>query len=231
MIFVEKEIVEKYLNGILHKKCPVCKIWKPVDNDNFHKNKGHKFGFKNRCKKCVKVNLNILKLDSLYKNENGVNYKRCSICKNYFLLNNDYFVIKTKTSFSSACKKCLLERNYKNKKENSFDYIINQCFNGIQTRVKKYNLELDFTVDHLYNLYTIQKGKCAISGEQMTTIVNSGRTNTNISVDKINSDKGYIKGNVQLVCVIVNVMKFNNNTTDFISWCKKIINNYENKNN
>ncbi|UVY48073.1 MAG: hypothetical protein [Bacteriophage sp.] len=41
----------------------------------------------------------------------------------------------------------------------------------------------------------------------MTYYFDSGRVPTNLSVDRIDSSLGYIKGNIQLVCMAVNQMK------------------------
>ena len=45
----------------------------------------------------------------------------------------------------------------------------------------------------------------------------------NISIDRIDSSKGYIKGNIQLVCGIVNVMKSDSSEDEFLQLCKKIV--------
>lgn len=44
-------------------------------------------------------------------------------------------------------------------------------------------------------MWNKQKGKCALTGIPMT-VTKSGRTNTNISIDRIDSNKGYTKDNV-----------------------------------
>lgn len=79
------------------------------------------------------------------------------------------------------------------------------------------------TVAALVAMFWKQNGKCAVSGVPMTWGRGSGRKHTNISIDRIDSAKGYEIGNVQLVCVIVNLMKHNLNTPDLVSWCRKIL--------
>jgi hypothetical protein len=46
-----------------------------------------------------------------------------------------------------------------------------------------------------------------------------------MSIDRINSDKGYTKKNVQLVCADVNVAKNDLKQKDFIKLCKLISKN------
>jgi len=79
--------------------------------------------------------------------------------------------------------------------------------------------------EFLHNLYYKQKGKCALSGIQMTHIMGQGRVNTNISIDRINSKLGYTENNVRLVCVIVNIMKHTSSDNELFYWCLTILNN------
>lgn len=80
----------------------------------------------------------------------------------------------------------------------------------------------DLSVEFLDNLYKSQNGKCAISGKEMTYITGKGRVSTNISVDRIDSSKGYEEGNCQLVCLQVNFMKQNLTDSELIDWCLEI---------
>jgi len=73
-------------------------------------------------------------------------------------------------------------------------------------------------VEDWFAIYEAQDGKCALSGIEMTftcdknhPTVNAGAKHRkwpyNISPDQIDAGKGYVRGNVQLVCSAVNVMK------------------------
>lgn len=83
--------------------------------------------------------------------------------------------------------------------------------------------EYDINPKYLLELYNNQKGLCAISGVMMTYMRGSGRVYTNISIDRIDNSKGYIKGNVHLVCDVVNFMKHTLTINELIEWCKLII--------
>ena len=48
--------------------------------------------------------------------------------------------------------------------------------------------------------------------------------NATASLDRIDSSKGYIEGNVQWVHKKINYMKQQFNQTEFIEWCKKVVN-------
>lgn len=63
---------------------------------------------------------------------------------------------------------------------------------------------------YLYDLYSMQDGKCAITGREMTFKKPGSkkkRVATNCSVDRIDSSKGYVKGNIHLVCGAENISK------------------------
>lgn len=82
-----------------------------------------------------------------------------------------------------------------------------------------YNLDSDY----LKELYTAQKGKCAISGELMTLFGGKNRTTSNvISLDRIDNSLGYVKGNVQLVTAKINFMRGKMDVPELINLCKLI---------
>ncbi len=76
----------------------------------------------------------------------------------------------------------------------------------------------------LLDLFYRQDGLCAITAQPMTHIRGQGRINTNISLDRIDSTKGYTEDNVQLVCCIVNIMKHNMTDVELRFWCSQILN-------
>ena len=86
-------------------------------------------------------------------------------------------------------------------------------------------------VEYLKELWLKQQGKCAISNIDMTYIFNCGRVPTNVSIDRIDSTKGYTINNIQLVCMACNQMKSDLSEYKLYEFCKAIVNNYESKNN
>jgi len=71
--------------------------------------------------------------------------------------------------------------------------------------------------------------KCPLSGETMTHTLGNGSVLTNMSVDRIDSDKDYVIGNVQVVCLMANIMKNKYDNKNLLKWSKKIVNNLERK--
>jgi len=76
-------------------------------------------------------------------------------------------------------------------------------------RARKNNWDYDLDRDYLVALWRSQEGACAISGMPMQT--QSGtREQKNpfrASLDRVNNDRGYVKGNVRFVCHWVNNAK------------------------
>lgn len=87
-----------------------------------------------------------------------------------------------------------------------------------------YNRKDTLSLDFLENLYNSQNGLCAISQETLTFIQNGGRVPTNISIDRIDSSKGYEPDNVQLVCNRINQMKNEGTLEELKEWCRKVLN-------
>lgn len=89
-------------------------------------------------------------------------------------------------------------------------------------------IEVNLTSEYLAELYEKQNGKCAITGlpieASITNTKNRGRVWT-ASVDRIDSSKGYIEGNVQWLHKDINRMKWDLDTDKFIELCKLVANN------
>ena len=90
----------------------------------------------------------------------------------------------------------------------------------IRQRARKHGHDFSLTNEDLTKLFIKSNGKCALSGLPLTV----ERKNPLIaSVDRINSNKGYVKGNVQLVASCVNLAKHKLSQKDFIKMCKAVV--------
>lgn len=111
--------------------------------------------------------------------------------------------------------------------QGTLEYILKRTKSSAKSR----GLLFDLDIQYLLYLHEKQSGKCALSGMLMepSTYYNL----KTISLDRIDSSRGYLKDNVQLLCWIVNQMKNDLLTSDFIDWCTLISNNnnHESKNN
>jgi len=91
--------------------------------------------------------------------------------------------------------------------------------------------KVQLSYDKIFKVWKTQFAKrgltCPLSGETMTHTLGNGSILTNISVDRIDSDKEYVRGNIQFVCLMANMMKNKYNNKNLLSWSKKIVNNLE----
>lgn len=87
----------------------------------------------------------------------------------------------------------------------------------INNSAKARNLECSLTMEYLWDLYLKQNKKCAITGDYLPNI-------NKASLDRIDSSKGYIEGNVQWVTSIANICKYTLTMEELIDFCKKVIN-------
>ena len=100
----------------------------------------------------------------------------------------------------------------------------------LRRKARERNLEWDLTEEYLWELFCNQNAKCAISGVDIILTTkrnkhnNLDRTLLTASLDRIDSTKGYVVGNVQWLHKTVNIMKQSLSDSDFISWCILIVN-------
>ena len=115
-----------------------------------------------------------------------------------------------------------LQKKRKDERETSLEHKLKHaCRNSKQRALEK---GWGFDIDYLFlmELWDKQEGRCALSGREMTLA--GTRLSNKISIDRIDSSIGYIKGNVQLLAAIVNYMKMDMKEEDFISLCKEVSN-------
>ena len=118
-----------------------------------------------------------------------------------------------------------------NKSEKNTNNLKNICSNrsdeytGFRTLLascKKRNKECDVDLPYLKCLWEKQEGKCAVTGVELK-LESSGNKNYQASIDRIDSSKGYIKGNIRYTSVSVNWLKSNlddEHLKEFFNICK-----------
>lgn len=117
------------------------------------------------------------------------------------------------------------KKNWKGYKDISGD-----LWRCIQYGAKIRNLDFDVTIEYIWEIFELQKGICPLSGRNIFIDPTLGSLNKNgyqrntASLDRIDSSKGYIKGNVQWVHKDVNKLKSNWDQNYFIDLCNEITN-------
>jgi hypothetical protein len=167
--------------------------------------------------------------------------KTCTKCNNHFDI-SDFYTTGKKVDgtpkYNSWCKTCVSSKmkSYHKKTwgEEKLQFTAFKRTKSIRayiTYLRSKAIKRKSTclsIDQLQEIWTKQNGKCALTGWDMTMILGQGNINTNASIDRIDSTKGYVEDNVQFVCRVVNVFKSNATEEVLYNMCEAII---KNKNN
>lgn len=115
---------------------------------------------------------------------------------------------------------CLHElKGNKNKNWKGFEEISGCIWKQIKANQKSRNLDFNITIEYIWDLYIKQNRKCSLTGLE----INFGKSKT-ASLDRIDSSKGYLVGNVQWVHKNINKMKTDFDQGEFITFCKLVAN-------
>lgn len=89
-------------------------------------------------------------------------------------------------------------------------------YRDAKKHAESYKREFKISLDDLVKISEIQNGKCALTGVLFDN-------DNPPSLDRIDSDLGYLLGNIQLILIQVNRMKSNFTQKEFIDMCTKIV--------
>jgi len=222
----------------MEKICIRCCESKSLDL--FSKNKKHKDGLASLCKKCHKeyrhkhylLNRDkVLKQVNEYRNNNPDKYIddniddtiykteknnfskkagrtvkiKCLECDNVIYITKKEFNENVKKHCSTKCRQFIYKSNY-------YHYL-----KDIERRAIKTNKDFDLTEEYLKSLLEErQNNKCAISNVKIYTkrIGEKMCLFNSASLDRIDSNKGYTKDNVQWVVLGINYMKLDYDEKD-----------------
>ena len=97
-------------------------------------------------------------------------------------------------------------------------------FGKIKQSAKRRNIEFNITIEYISDLLIKQDFKCALTGIHIEGgyFKHGGYKIPTCSLDRIDSSKGYIEGNVQWLFAPINTMKMSLSQEDFINYCKLI---------
>lgn len=122
------------------------------------------------------------------------------------------------------CRKCKKKEGFNNGRFSGYEdiggYYVGQLREGAYRR----GLEFDISPKQMWSLLEEQNFKCALSGLpiKVSRSIKKKKNNQTASLDRIDSSKGYLMGNVQWVHKDINQMKSSRTDKDFISLCKAV---------
>jgi len=235
---MEKEIIKDYLNGETGKNISnkynisIKKLYRILKDNSIDKSKrgkgeprppkydltGQKF-----------AHLTVIKMAITEKSKDRT--WRC-ICRCDCGRKADINTNCLMRGLSKTCghKDCEYHRqDYTNNGKNNvkftgYEELSGQKWSAYKCGAKRRKIEFNITIQYAWNLFINQNRKCALTGEDIFF----GKTNTSectASLDRIDSSKGYIEGNLHWVHKDVNLMKMALSIDRLYELCKKIVKN------
>ena len=152
------------------------------------------------------------------KKENGNNYTKFKC-----LCDCGRSRIVRRASLLSGAVTCCSIARHENSGENHYNFsgykkLSGNYFNRIKKSAEKRNLDFNITKKYIYDLFLEQKGRCSYTDLELH-LTSIGGENQTASLDRIDSSKGYVKGNVQWVHKKINIIKWGLSEDEFIKYC------------
>ena len=188
-----------------------------------HKNKG-KSKFNGMFRVGDKYGLWTIVNTTLINDHNKKLLSRCRCGKEQYV-----YAARLLAGASTGCRRCKTagKNHYK---WSGYGELPGSILYQIKENAKHRKLDFTVTPKYLWNLFQKQEQKCALSGLPLYWVVSCtkshGRDFT-ASLDRIDSSKGYVVGNVQWVHKDINTLKTDFSQTRFIELCKMVAKHYE----
>jgi hypothetical protein len=121
---------------------------------------------------------------------------------------------------SCGCQR--FKKSNKNPKWKGVGLVSASYFFSLKKGAKDRGLSFLITLQEIWDLFKKQNGKCALSGIELKFNSERKMHDGNASLDRINSEIGYIISNVQWVDKTINMSKQQMNNEQFIKMCKEV---------
>lgn len=87
---------------------------------------------------------------------------------------------------------------------------------------EKRGIDFNVSIEYAWSIFIKQNGKCALSGIEIDFDGKWNSNKTTASLDRIDSSRGYVEGNIQWVHKTLNLMKRDMSDEEFTEWCKAV---------
>ncbi len=153
-----------------------------------------------------------------------IGVRRCCNCKNVKSI--DEFG-KNKHIFRRRCKLCENEiakkRWHEKRKTQTLEEAIHYKFYQAKYRSEQKGRLFNLTVEDVVNQWNKQQGFCYYTGLKMEVTPNNLN---HFSIDRIDSKIGYEPDNIVICTHVINLMKKDLSSDDFIDYCMLVVNNW-----
>lgn len=126
-----------------------------------------------------------------------------------------------KNGFGKVCKVCRKQERPRQKEKNFYHQWLRDALNRSKQRALLLGLPYNLTYEYLQNIH---KDTCPVLGIKLDYFTKN-RDETTPSLERIDNNKGYLKGNVCIISLRANILK--NNATikemeQILSWYKTV---------
>lgn len=139
-------------------------------------------------------------------------------------------ILRTKNSVQSCgcIKNSVIGK--KHGRWRGFGDVPQDWFSNIRRKASERGIDFSISIEDVDRLYKAQHGKCALSNQNIYFGTSNSQKDTNVSIDRIDSNKSYQVDNIQLVTKEVNFMKYSLTQETFLKNCICIAQNTKDKN-
>tara|TARA_R100000951_G_scaffold88730_1_gene76812 strand:- start:3148 stop:3663 length:516 start_codon:yes stop_codon:yes gene_type:complete len=155
----------------------------------------------------------------VYKGEDGRWYKPCPSCGDeQSYLRRNYAIMSYNDG--KECKSCSNKKPENNAHKGWIKGVLRSSFaRKYQTNAALRGIDWEVTFEYLADLLIEQDFKCALTGWNIDAMEVNQNT---ASLDRVDSHKGYIEGNIQWVHKMVNMSKQQYTQEKFIEMCAAV---------
>jgi hypothetical protein len=163
------------------------------------------------CRKCN--NLKPATTEHFLKNKKGFLYPYCRECKNKYL--NERYIPSERIKLTDEELRIKKHDRYQIEKISDWARIL---VNSSKHNAKRYGKEFDIDTNYILELYEQQNHRCYWFGIELEPS-NVNRYPAKPSLDRLDSNKGYIKDNVVISCMAANIGRNSCAADIFQSFC------------
>ncbi len=118
-----------------------------------------------------------------------------------------------------CCQKCASKKMIQKttKKRGRVGNLTRTQYTRLQKSAKKRSIVFNTSIKYLWDLFILQDGRCSITGDNIKTIKEA-------SLDRIDSNLGYVEGNIQWTTKQANLSKHIMTMEEFVIFCQKVLN-------
>lgn len=162
---------------------------------------------------------------NISKNNYNIDYylRMCLAVANFHLYDTKN-IFSNKIKHSSEFPSRKFHKNWKGYGDLSL-----QHYKSIIRGAKIRNIEFDLSIEFLWQLFLQQNKQCYLTGNDLYFNSSSRSKDGIASLDRINSNYGYIKSNVRWTHKDINIIKYTYSYHDFIEMCLNIKKTQESK--